>query len=313
MRYFPLLRGKQNEIIALRDLARDIAENGSVIPILEAVNDNSTTHNSIGRFMGESMPFLFICNPIYGTFANDPDRLVTAIIGRDLIDYDNWIPALYIREATSLQELDTFTETYVDHRRALIYYGRPRGSAVRSRIEDAGVDYHVFIRGRVENGYIDSIPTQHRVLIEDSFHRRQRNADYPDREFFTDQNTDEGNKDDVSFGDFSIVGDYYRDTGGPAHAVALHHIHFGEYSHSLDIQHFISDRVESAVDTPGKTIEAVAHLVEALDSLQPNDTMACREYRAIARDQTAPGLGYMKRLAIRHHLEVILGPGGLAN
>ena len=260
MNYYPFLRGKQNEMIALRDLAEDIVKNGKVIPIIEPVNSNDTTQISLVRFMETSMPFLFICNPRNGMFSDDADRLVTDVISRGLGDYDNWIPALYVDEETGLQELDAFTEAYDEYRRALVYCGRPQRSSIRSRIENASVDYHVFISGRVENSYIESIPVNNRVLIVDSFRRQQRNADYPDEEFFTDLNTAEGNRDHVAFGDFSIVGDYYTDTGGPAHAVALHHIHFTEDSQSLSIHHFISDRVDTSVDTSGKIIEAVNHL-----------------------------------------------------
>ena len=110
-----------------------------------------------------------------------------------------------------------------------------------------------------------------------------------------------GNQDDVNFWDFSIGGDYYTETGGPAYAVALHHIHFAENSHSLNISHFKSDQIDTLVDTPGKIIEAVDHLVEALNSLQPNDTQACGEYRTMSEDQQSSRLGYMKCLAIKHH------------
>lgn len=47
MKYFPFFRGKQNELIALRDLAANIVKNGNVIPILELVNSNPTTLISI--------------------------------------------------------------------------------------------------------------------------------------------------------------------------------------------------------------------------------------------------------------------------
>ena len=313
MKYFPFLRGKQNELLALRDVAADIVRNGNVIPILEPVNSNRTTFKSIGQFKEESMPFLFICNPIHGNFSDDAKKLDRDVISKELSDYDNWIPALYVDGESTLQELETFTEAYDEYEQTLIYYGMPQQSAVRSRIDNAGVDYHVFINNRVENDYIESIPVNNRVKIVDSFRRQVRNAEYPSREFFTDLNTAAGNRNDVAFGDFSIVGDYYVDKGGPAHAVALHHICFGEKSHSLYIRHFISDRTKTAVDTPGKIIEAVNHLVEALDDLQPNGTDACREYRTMSEDQESPSLGYMKRLAIKHHLEVILSDGGLGN
>ena len=89
MKYFPFLRGKQNELIALRDVAADIVRNGNVIPILEPVNSNRTTLNSINRFIEESMRFLFICNPIHGNFSDDANRLVREVISQGLSEYDS--------------------------------------------------------------------------------------------------------------------------------------------------------------------------------------------------------------------------------
>ena len=68
MNYFPFLRGKQNELLALRDLAGKISSHGRVIPIIEPVKSNRTTEISIEEFVEKSMPFLFICNPIHGRF-----------------------------------------------------------------------------------------------------------------------------------------------------------------------------------------------------------------------------------------------------
>ena len=309
MRYFPFLRGKQNELIAVRDLAADIVRNGNVIPILEPVNSNSTTLKSINQFMKVSMPFLFICNPIYGEFSHNPSLLVDSVINHGLKDYGNWVPSFYINEATTPKAFDAFIKKYDNYDLALIYYGKPRQDI---ECEATCIRHHVFVGESVGNNYIQSIPRSKRVFIKDPFRRQAKNADYPDDpEFFTDLNTNTGNLDDRDFGDFSIVGDYFIYNGGPAHAVAVHHIHFVDNSHSLHVSHFISDRTETAADIPGKIIEAVNHLVESLDNFQPNNTQACEEYREMSRTQYSHGLGYLKRLAIKHHLEVILGDGGL--
>lgn len=61
--YVPFLRGKQNELMALRELAADISEAGNVLPLIEPVKNNPTTRISIDRFVEASMPFVFICNP----------------------------------------------------------------------------------------------------------------------------------------------------------------------------------------------------------------------------------------------------------
>jgi hypothetical protein len=148
------------------------------------------------------------------------------------------------------------------------------------------------------------------VIVVDRFHDQPRNADYPPREFFTDANTRDGNRTGIDFGDFSIVGDQYSEGGGPALAVAVHHIHYHEGdSGSLDISHFISDRTDTTADPAGKSIEAVTHLVDALNELLPNDTNACDEYREMVQTGEWHGLGYLKRLAIQHHIKVMLEGG----
>ena len=44
--YFPFLRGKQNELFALREVSADIAASADIYPIIEPVNDNGSTRNS---------------------------------------------------------------------------------------------------------------------------------------------------------------------------------------------------------------------------------------------------------------------------
>lgn len=312
MKYFPFFRGKQNEMIAVRDLASKITSNGRIIPIIEPVNANATTLKTFKCFVEESMPFLLICNPIHGDFSNDPNLLVNTPIIKDILqNRDNWVAALYVKEATTLQEFNAFIKAYDLYNQALVYYGRPK-KPVLSRIKKIPINHHVFISNRVEESYIQSIPQNNRVIIKDPFRRQAKNADYPENaEFFTDSNTIDGNPTYMDFGDFSIVGDHYTEAGGPAYSVALHHIHFAKNSHSLYISHFISDRREFQGDTPGKTLEALDHLVNALHNLDPNNTHACKEYRSIWRSKQTRGLGYMKRLAIKHHLEVMLSDRGL--
>lgn len=311
MKYFPFLRGKQNELLALRELAANIADNGNVIPIVEPVNSNGTTQKSITRFMQENMSFIFICNPIHGDFPHDPKKLEDMAISLELSDYGNWIPALYIRESTAQRELEDFLEKYDEYKLALIYYGRPQEGSILSKAKSANIKHHIFVHGRLDSHYVESIPLRKRVIVTDQFHR-QNNADYPDRQFFTDWNTSRGNKDNVNFGDFSIVGDYFQKGGSQPYAVALHHIHFKENSYSLDVSHFKSDRRSTKADPSGKIAEAVRHLVDELDYLVPNDTQACDEYRAINKDRRRTNLGRMKGLAIKHHLEVMLSDDGLS-
>ena len=314
MRYFPFLRSKQYEMLAVRHLASDIARSGCLIPICEPVKLTNSMRKSISQYKQHSMPFLFICNPAKGEFKNAAKSLVDEIIDPYLKHYDNWTPSLFIYRRTTRQEIDAFRKAYNGRNLAMIYYGLPSSRAVQTKIDNLDIKHHVFMPHCVGSEYIQSIPTDRRVIINDPFQRRARNVEYYDRqEFFTEMNTQLGNRDNVDFGDFSIVGDHYMEGGGPAYAVALHHIHFNGNANSLNISHFISDRTETRADTSGKTIEAVNHLVRALNNLRPNNTRACEEYRQMRATEISKSLGYMKCLAIMHHLEVILHSNGLAS
>jgi len=315
-KYFPFLRGKLNELMALRYLADAIAESNQLIPIIEPVRNNASTRISLDQFTEAAMPFLFICNPRHGDFKK-PDShqsLYNDLINPQLSEYDNWIPAYQLFSGTTGAEVRQFAAQYDKQEIAIVYQGFPTRQATLEALRNEQISnriaHHVFVGNGTPADHIESINEQQRVMVSDRFNSQERNADYPPREFFTDMNTRAGNRLGLDFGDFSIVGDQYSEGGGAAMAVCVHHIHYHKGdSGPLDVSHFISDRTETTADPAGKTIEAVKHLVEALDELLPNDTDACDEYREMARSGDWRGLGFLKRLAIQHHLELMLDSG----
>lgn len=225
-----------------------------------------------------------------------------------LAEYENYIPALYIYRDTNIREVNAFNQRYQTSFRAVIYEGEPVSDEVRNWCSTEGTIYHhIILDGKVNANFTRDIPLARRVLVRDNFRRAERNADYDNVERFTDLNTTTGNPDNVNWGDYSIVGDQFSETGGPAYAVAIHHIHFANDGESLDISHYVSDRVETTGDDAGKTMEALTKLMADLPRLAPNDTTACNEYRQILATRHFPGLGYLKRLAMIHHFEILLG------
>ena len=308
-KYFPFLRGRRTELTAVRELASEIAESNSIIPIIEPVNNTQSTMRSLEVLVDASMPFLFICNPIYGKYRNDRVGLRRDLITPNLKDYANWTPALYLDTETRVNQIRGFFRLYGDQRPALIYYGLPRQQSVLDLIEHSDISWHVFIGTNTPRHYMDAIENGLLVRVQDRFVKAYRNADYPARDFFTDMNTLEGNPNKDNFGDFSIVGDYYSETGGAAHAVTLHHMHYHETSSDLYVSHFVSDHTQSSAQRPAKTLEALRKLVRSLRSLQPNDTYTCEQYRQLHSQQQARSLEVMKRLAIKHHLEIMLDGG----
>jgi hypothetical protein len=110
------------------------------------------------------------------------------------------------------------------------------------------------------------------------------------------------------FGDFLIVGDDYSETGGPAYAVAIHLTFIdGDKDNAMYIYHFLSNRQSTPKDPAGKFAEALEKMIRKLNAtgskIFPSE--AVREFRQLHARGHFPGLGYLKKLSMQHHIETL--------
>ena len=110
------------------------------------------------------------------------------------------------------------------------------------------------------------------------------------------------------YGDFLIVGNDYSESGGPAYTVAIHITFIDpDNDDAMFIHHFISDRQDTPTDPAGKFAEAVNKLVAEVEL--PNShilkTSAINEFIDLHKRGHYPGLGYVKKLSMKHHIETI--------
>jgi len=147
------------------------------------------------------------------------------------------------------------------------------------------------------------------VLIRDGF-RKKKNSEYvdPDVEHFSDLHLTYKDEGMSGFGDFLTVGDGYAEGGGPAYAVAIHLTFIDDDSDSsMFIRHFVSDTNLTPADPAGKFSEALGKLAIAVRAPRSKIlvTNAVREFLALHDRGHYPGLGYVKKLSMRHHLELM--------
>ena len=142
--------------------------------------------------------------------------------------------------------------------------------------------------------------------MRDGFKQRKKNALHPPFEHFSDLHITFEDEGMDGFGDFLIVGDDYSESGVPAYAVAIH-VTYLQSDDDMHIFHFVSDRIDSPVDPGGKFLEALKKLTAELnrDNSQLMETDACKEYQNLYDKQHFPGLGYVKKLSMQHHIELI--------
>ena len=74
--YYPYFRGKQNELILIREQAKLIS-NSKIIPIIEPVKRNlSPLNRAIEQLDLFETEYILIVNPINGDFASDNSLIV---------------------------------------------------------------------------------------------------------------------------------------------------------------------------------------------------------------------------------------------
>jgi hypothetical protein len=64
--YFPYFRGRQYELLALRELAQGDLLGGRVIPVVEPIKLTSTFHGAIKQFVDKGQSIALILNPAVG-------------------------------------------------------------------------------------------------------------------------------------------------------------------------------------------------------------------------------------------------------
>ena len=69
--YFPYVRGRQYELLALRELVINNILGNSVTPIVEPVKLSPTLVNMMEEYIKAEHPVSIIRNPVVGTFISD--------------------------------------------------------------------------------------------------------------------------------------------------------------------------------------------------------------------------------------------------
>lgn len=91
--YFPYLRARQFELIALRDLVSEGALQGKIIPVIEPVKETFNNLNLAHKIFSENNFNLYlIVNPFEGDVSGDTNYFLEYITN---IDDSNYLPAFH--------------------------------------------------------------------------------------------------------------------------------------------------------------------------------------------------------------------------
>lgn len=302
--YYPLLRGRQNELLAIKELLDASALSSKIVPVIEPVKLSPTLVNTLSAFSAAKHPIILIRNPSVGSFGLDCkssknrsylEKLKVLLADNDLLQRGLIIgsksPSTFAHwKANGISEEDVVALCLKPD--DVKYYEETFGDVPPQKTM---VPYASAFRRIRKN----------RILLDNKFNKKLRNKDYADDEdeFFSEDHLFFEQDNYVGFSDYSIVGDEYVESGFAPYAVAIHIVYFDK-DNVLRIHHFISKDNEDISDPANKFYQALQQLVEWNKQMQLN-TIAMRKFKEIYQNETYPGLGMVKRLSIMHHIELM--------
>lgn len=299
--YFPYLRGRQFELIALRELLEKSKLCRSIVPVVEPVNLSSTLLSTLETFIEQDRNVIVIQNPQVGRLSADLSREDKKHLHERYLELqqDESVFVGYIMTSSENQTeplpFDRCLAVIMNNVDHLRHYN---ALFSKKKPQFTFVPYEPAFRRGIKGK--DPL-----VLLEDRFPKMDRNKDYAtsvDNSFTSDHLYFEA-EGYTGFSDYSIVGDGYSESGFLPHAVAIHMVYFGDQE-ELRIHHYVSDSNDDHKDPAGKFSEALQKLIEC-PNLKDYDTVAMQQFTEYYTHGTYPGLGVVKKLSIMHHLELM--------
>lgn len=306
--YHPYFRGKTYELITIRETANLLASCGFT-PIIEPVREAlNGLERALDAVRSENGSAIVIVNPDCGDHSTD-GRSISEFLSDKFADEDGIAVGILLKPGMTTEEAMDIFHSHGGHRRALIHAGFTDAKGLASELADHLAETkQVFLEehcGKLYRRHFTKAPE--RILIRDGFVRR-KNADYSPMEGFSDLHCTYQEEGATGFGDFLVVGDVYTEGGGPAYAVAIHLTYIAPNEDDvMNIYHFVSTTRDTPTDVPGKFKQALTKLIDALESGQSNliESTSVQEFRTLHQRGHFPGLGYVKKLSMNHHIETL--------
>ena len=322
MKYYPYLRAKQFELKALRELCEEYSDavSDQLIPIIEPVNkEDRALTIAVETFLQRGMKFALIVNPTTGDFKHHtiPFELPEADGLREA--FDCWIPAYIV--TNNAQKVMSLVETE-DYDNVMLVFPKGIDMAIpmmQDLLSLPKIRYVVCDFGNTSRSVRGHLQNSDKIVIcmDDNFNEQQKNADYAGMvdELFT-ENVFYYEEDQYDgYSDYTALPSNMPEGGMLPYAIAIH-MTYKRTADQIYIHHFVSDSNDNNRDTAKKFAEAG---LKVIDFYQGRKEMTPSAQELVERSRIAnsskqgatieggyPGLGYLKKLSIKNHIELLL-------
>jgi hypothetical protein len=303
--YYPYLRGRQFELIALREYAECKGDNNNIIPIIEPVKKTFNSMKlALPKLIENFVKFAMILNPKVGEIDSSIDIYEEL---KELLISDIWIPAFIVEDDYIALKHKIEGFGFDINNQVMIICSEQtdtNNEDFKLLISLSVVSFVVSDDNRSLKSFVHSLG---KVIIrlDDKFKGAKRNSDYLTmrEEKFTEEHYYFSVDNYGGFSDYTPLISSFIEGGGAPYAVAIH-LTYLKTPEEVWIRHFTSLSNSDRANIQGKFAQALSKAVAFLDE-QNIHTNAAEELRVYYKDSKYPGLGMSKKISIKHHLELV--------
>lgn len=299
--YFPFLRARQFELIAAREFVALPTNHHHIIPIFEPVKDDlKALFRAIRIFEESDNDYVIILNSPFCKL--EPNEILDALevefellhhviygihVGSDFWGARNCLGEFDGRAmllcSNSVDANDPDFEQIIENEKVQVILS-PDNRKLKRKSSQLGINF---------------------VRWDDNFKKKNRNSDYltQTEEKFTEEHLYLKDEGYFGFCDYGPLPSEFVEGGSMPYAVAIH-LTYKREDGEIWIRHFTSVSNSDQANVQGKFAEAAEKAVTFLD-VENIETSAANELRSYYNDQKFPGLGMVKKISIKNHLELI--------
>ena len=303
--YFPYLRGKQFELIALREFSTQLPNSERIIPIIEPVKaDFNSLTTAVNMMFENRQKFALILNPNDGDFRRTQKNVLSEV-STLTANIENWIPAFLhqnntpeIRDAIQANSLSNVMIVFKDHIEV-------NNAGIMELLSDPEIEY--IVNGnpasRLEMRKLGMLEKKI-IRLDNCFIEQQRNADYSNipEDKFTEEHRFFTTDHFFGISDYTALPKDFIDGGMLPYAIAIH-LTYEKNQDEIYVRHFVSDTNDDRSNIQGKFFEATIKVKNFFSDIPR--TNAINELIRFLDEDRYPGLGTIKKLSIKNHIELM--------
>ncbi len=302
--YYPLLRARQFELIALRELAVEKVIQDFVCPILEPVKESlNSMELAYKAFLETEQRIYLIVNPMDGEHSGDNEHYLEYISSRT----DVFSPAFYYADNADYIKDNITKFSLNDCMLICSNEVNPEETAFSSLIkllEISCINVQDPMKNRSLHKFLRNIGKKY-IRLDDLFEKKERNSDFLDMPArrFSEEHLYYQDDEFSGFSDYTVLPKEFIDGGSTPRAVVIHFSYLNK-KQEIWLRHFTSFTNDSIANVQGKFAEAAEKAVAFIRSEKLNNS-ATRELEDYFNRGHYPSLGIVKKISIKNHLLVV--------